>query len=149
MYKRQDLYELNELLSSKGALNSRIIHTIVEEGQRVFQRIEDLPVPTVAAIHGMCLGGGAELALACDYRIVSSDRNTKIGWPEVQLGILPAWGGCTRLPEVAGVTTALTAILTGKQYASKPALKSKIVDKIVFREELIDEARDLIQTNKG
>ena len=70
----------------------------VRAGQALFGRVAALPVPTVAAIQGICLGGGTELALACDYRVCDDDDRTRIGLPEVQLGILPAWGGTTRLP---------------------------------------------------
>ena len=72
---------------------------LIELGQSVFNRISILQIPTVAAIHGACLGGGYEVALACNYRIASPDKSTKIGLPETQLGILPAWGGSTRLPK--------------------------------------------------
>jgi len=69
-----------------------------------------LRIPTVAAIHGACVGGGFELALACDWRVASTDKSTKIGLPETKLGILPAWGGCTRLPRLIGVPKALDII---------------------------------------
>jgi 3-hydroxyacyl-CoA dehydrogenase/enoyl-CoA hydratase/3-hydroxybutyryl-CoA epimerase len=94
------------------------------------------------------VGGGYELALACDYRISSNDKCTKIGLPEVTLGILPAWGGCTRLPEVIGLPGALNVILTGKQYASKPAKKIGLVDVVVHKENLIDQALKLIRERK-
>ena len=143
-----DLHELKEVLDDTSVWKDRVLRTLVEEGQVTFSRIEALKIPTVAAIHGLCLGGGAELALACDYRLCTNDRNTKIGWPEVLLGIIPAWGGCTRLPEIIGTAPALTAILTGKQYATKPALKMKLIDKVVHRESLIEEARKLLTGGK-
>lgn len=143
-----DLYHLKTLIEPSSNLNERFLDIVIREGQDIFKRIEDLPVPTVAAIHGVCLGGGAELALACDYRVVSNHKDTKIGWPEVQLGILPAWGGCTRLPEVIGVPNALKAILTGKQYPAKLALKLKMVDKVVHRERLQQTAIDIIRSSK-
>ena len=86
----------------------------VRAGQALFARIAALPVPTVAAIQGICLGGGKELALACDYRVCDDDDRTRIGLPEVQLGILPAWGGTTRLPRLVGLRGALGLMLTGK-----------------------------------
>ncbi|HIY71740.1 MAG TPA: enoyl-CoA hydratase/isomerase family protein, partial [Candidatus Luteimonas excrementigallinarum] len=70
----------------------------IRRGQQVFQRLAELPCPTVAAIHGFCMGGGTEIALACDYRVASSDDSTRIGLPEVNLGIYPGWGGSVRLP---------------------------------------------------
>ncbi|MBV9299258.1 MAG: enoyl-CoA hydratase/isomerase family protein, partial [Verrucomicrobia bacterium] len=76
------------------------IAVAIERGQKTFDRIARLPYPSVAAIHGVALGGGFEIALACDYRIASSDSETKVGLPETNLGILPAWGGSTRLPKL-------------------------------------------------
>ncbi|MEJ2541014.1 MAG: 3-hydroxyacyl-CoA dehydrogenase NAD-binding domain-containing protein [Gemmatimonadota bacterium] len=108
------------------------------EGQRVFQRLRDLPVPTIAAIHGICLGGGTEMALACRLRIASSDPRTRIGLPEVQLGLLPGWGGTTRLPRRVGLRVALDMLLTGKQLRSGSARRAGLVDEVVppegFRE---------------
>ncbi len=110
---------------------------LIELGQNTFSRLSQLPLTTVAAIHGACLGGGLELALACDYRVASSDKATKIGLPEVQLGILPAWGGSTRLPRLLGFTKALNVILSGKIYAAKHALKLGIVDTVAYPEYII------------
>jgi 3-hydroxyacyl-CoA dehydrogenase/enoyl-CoA hydratase/3-hydroxybutyryl-CoA epimerase len=86
-------------------------------GQEVFARLESLPFPTVAAIHGACVGGGLELALACTYRVASSDPATRLGLPEVLLGILPGFGGTQRLPRTIGLVAALPLILTA---ASSP-----------------------------
>ena len=88
--------------------------TAVERVQALFEQLANLPYPTVAAIDGACLGGGTELALACDYRLMSDSKKAQIGLPEVRLGIFPAWGGCTRLPRVVGLPAALDLILTGK-----------------------------------
>ena len=106
----------------------------------MFNRIAALPVPTVAAIHGVAVGGGYEIALACDYRIASPDRVTKIGLPETKLGLLPAWGGSTRLPRLIGVPKALGVILAGKTLAAKPALKLGLVDELVAAEHLVAAA---------
>jgi len=114
--------------------------SLIELGQRVFRRLASLPYPTVAAIHGACVGGGYELCLACDYRVASPDRATKIGLPETQLGILPAWGGCTRLPRLIGLPRALGVILGGKTPAAGQALKYGMVDELVPRERLLDYA---------
>ena len=83
-------------------------------GQQVFQRIAELPCPTVAAIHGYCMGGGTELALACRHRVASSDPSTRIGLPEVKLGIYPGWGGSVRLPRLIGAPAAMDLMLTGR-----------------------------------
>ena len=73
---------------------------IIEDGQMLFQRIEWLPMPTIAVIHGPCLGGGLELALACTYRVARDNSSTKIGLPEIKLGLIPGWGGTQRLPNM-------------------------------------------------
>lgn len=101
---------------------------LAEKGQQLFQRIEDLPFATVAAIHGPCLGGGLELALACDYRVCSDDNKTKLGLPEVQLGLLPGSGGTQRLPRLIGLVPSLDIILTGKQLRPKKAEKLGVVN---------------------
>jgi 3-hydroxyacyl-CoA dehydrogenase / enoyl-CoA hydratase / 3-hydroxybutyryl-CoA epimerase len=122
---------------------------LIEQGQKTFDRIAELPFPTVAAIHGVAVGGGFEVALACDYRIASLDSATKLGLPETKLGILPAWGGSTRLPRLIGLPAALEAILSGKQYTAKEAKKLGMVDEIAYPERLIGLATRLIGSNQG
>jgi 3-hydroxyacyl-CoA dehydrogenase / enoyl-CoA hydratase / 3-hydroxybutyryl-CoA epimerase len=121
---------------------------LIRLGQQTFDQLETLSVPTIAAIHGACVGGGYEICLACDYRIASSDRATKIGLPETQLGILPAWGGSTRLPRLIGLPKALDIILGGKTVAAKHALKLGMVDEVVHKEYLLGYARGLL-TKRG
>ena len=113
-------------------ISAERIAVLIERGQKTFDRIAGLPYPTVATIHGVALGGGFEIALACDYRVASSDSVTKVGLPETNLGILPAWGGSTRLPKLIGLPNALEAILTGRQYAAQQALKLGMVDSVVL-----------------
>lgn len=132
-----DLYRLAELSEPDLA-------RFLELGQHVFGRVAALPMPTVAAIHGACLGGGCELSLACTYRVASPDRVTKIGLPETKLGILPAWGGSTRLPRLIGVTRALEIILAGKTPTARQALKYGLIDAIAPREHLLTAARKLV-----
>ena len=120
----------------------------VDLGHRIFTRLERLRVPSVAAIHGVCLGGGCELALACDWRVASLDRSTKIGLPETQLGILPAWGGSVRLPRLIGLPAALGIILPGKQLAAIPALKAGLVDELAQPEYLLAAAQALVAKGK-
>ena len=119
----------------------------VRAGQALFTRIAALPVPTVAAIQGICLGGGTELALACDYRVCDDDDGTRIGLPEVQLGILPAWGGTTRLPRLAGLRAALGLMLTGKPARVSKARRIGLVDRVFprqqFRERSLEFTRSL------
>ena len=138
-----DLFELSTLLDTPKA-----IEVVIEYGQETFTRISKLTIPTVACIHGACLGGGYELALACDYRIASNEQCTKIGLPEVTLGILPAWGGTTRLPRLIGLTKSLKVILGGAASAAKPALKLGLIDKLQHKELLVGTAVKLIRSNK-
>ncbi|HEY5593823.1 MAG TPA: 3-hydroxyacyl-CoA dehydrogenase NAD-binding domain-containing protein, partial [Nitrospiria bacterium] len=99
-----------------------------------------LSVPTLAAIHGACLGGGLELALACRYRLASDHRKTRIGLPEVMLGILPAWGGTTRLPRLIGLSAALDLLLTGKQLDARRAERIGLVDRVITSREIATQA---------
>src|SRR5215831_16063421 len=112
----------------------------IERGQHVFNRLANLKIPTVAAIHGASAGGGYEVALACDYRVASGDPATRIGLPETGLGLLPAWGGCTRLPRLIGVEKAAEVILKGKLYSVQEALKVGLVDELAPRDQLLDLA---------
>ena len=113
------------------------LREMVEFGQHVFSRLAALPLPTAAAIHGACVGGGFEVCLACDFRFATPDKATKLGLPEVLLGILPAWGGSTRLPRLIGLPKALDLILAGKTVAAKQALKLGMVDDLVPHESLL------------
>lgn len=122
-------------------------------GQALYGRIAALPIPTVAAIHGICLGGGTELALACDYRIADDDERTRIGFPEVQLGILPGWGGTTRLPGLVGLSAALNLMLSGKPIRVSKARRIGLVDRILprqqFEERSVALARALARGASG
>ncbi|MFN8790452.1 MAG: 3-hydroxyacyl-CoA dehydrogenase NAD-binding domain-containing protein [Bdellovibrionales bacterium] len=119
--------------------------TAVAQGQDIFNMIEDLPIPTFAAIHGACAGGGCELILACDYRICTEDSSTRIGLPETQLGILPGFGGCVRLPRVVGLQAALDVILAGKLVNAKKAQKMGLVDRMVHPNLLEEQTALYIQ----
>lgn len=114
--------------------------TLARQGQQVFQQIEDFKVPVVAAIHGACLGGGLELALACHSRVCSLDDKTRLGLPEVQLGLLPGSGGTQRLPRLVGAERALDLMLTGKHLRPSQARKIGLVDDAVPVEILLDAA---------
>ncbi|MEO6787491.1 MAG: enoyl-CoA hydratase-related protein, partial [Chthoniobacteraceae bacterium] len=120
----------------------------VDLGQTVFNHLAALKIPTVAAIHGAAVGGGCEVALACDWRVASPDAVTKIGLPETKLGLIPAWGGSTRLPRLIGVPGALDVILAGKTVAARHALKLGMIDEIAPREALIRAARVLAEKGK-
>jgi 3-hydroxyacyl-CoA dehydrogenase/enoyl-CoA hydratase/3-hydroxybutyryl-CoA epimerase len=110
------------------------------DGQRAMNRIADFPKPVVAAIHGACLGGGLEVALACHARVASDSHKTKLGLPECQLGLLPGAGGTQRLPGLIGVQAALDLLLTGKQVDGKKAKKLGFVDEVVPAAILLDVA---------
>jgi len=118
---------------------------LISLGQVVFSRLARIPVPKVAAIHGACVGGGYELALACNWRVASPDKSTRIGLPETMLGILPAWGGSTRLPRLIGLPKALGLILEGKVVDARKALKLGMIDEIVPKENLLVMARRLLE----
>jgi 3-hydroxyacyl-CoA dehydrogenase / enoyl-CoA hydratase / 3-hydroxybutyryl-CoA epimerase len=113
------------------------------QGQAVFRRLDLLPVPTVAAVDGTCLGGGTELILACDARIASDRPETKIGLPEIRLGIIPGFGGTTRLPRIIGLSDALGMILTGKAVSARKAQRTGLVSERIHPAVLYDRARAL------
>src|SRR5216110_3572337 len=120
----------------------------IERGQEVFNRLANLKIPTIAAIHGASAGGGYEVALACDYRIASDAPATRIGLPETGLGLLPAWGGCTRLPRLIGAEKAAEVILKGKLYSAQEALNIGLVDEIAPPDQLLDRAREKLRGGK-
>ena len=117
----------------------------IESGQRVFQRLARLPCPTVAAIHGHCMGGGTEMALACRYRVASSDPSTRIGLPEVKLGLHPGWGGTARLPRLIGAPAALELMLTGRAASAENAKAIGLVDALAAPDLIVGTAKDLIR----
>ncbi len=107
-------------------------------GQAALDKLATLSKPTIAAIHGLCLGGGTELALACDIRIC--DEEAKIGTPEVSLGLIPAWGGCMRLPRIVGLSKAMEMILTGGTLTAQESLACGLVSKVTSVDELLSQA---------
>lgn len=115
----------------KGIKTKEGFREAIEKAHEIINELEDLSIPTVVAIHGACLGGGCELSLACDYRIASDDNSTRIGLPEIKLGIIPGFGGCVRLPRVVGIQASLDIILAGKAVNAKKALKIGLIDEMV------------------
>lgn len=109
---------------------------LLGQGHELTRRLDHLPFPTVAAIHGSCLGGGLELALCCDLRVASDHEKTKLGLPEVQLGLIPGMGGTQRLPRLIGVPDALDLILTGKQVSARAARRLGLIDELCDRHDL-------------
>lgn len=120
-----DIAEIKDLCKKEEAIK------VVRAGQKIINMLEDLPIPVIAAIHGATLGGGCEVALACDYRICSSDKKTRIGLPEIKLGVIPGFGGCVRLPRVVGLQSSLDVILAGKSVNGEKALRMGLVDRCV------------------
>jgi 3-hydroxyacyl-CoA dehydrogenase/enoyl-CoA hydratase/3-hydroxybutyryl-CoA epimerase len=112
-------------------------------GNQLFNRFSKLPQTKVAAINGACLGGGCEIALACDWRVMGDSPKAQIGLPETKLGIFPAWGGTTKLPRVIGLPAALDIILNGKSVDGKRAKRMGLVDEVVPASILLDVARQL------
>ncbi|WP_313241777.1 3-hydroxyacyl-CoA dehydrogenase NAD-binding domain-containing protein [Stenotrophomonas sp.] len=135
-----DLKEFQEF-DRRGTVNDAI-----RRGQSTYQKLAELPCPTVAAIHGHCLGGGTELALACRYRVASNDPSTRIGLPETQLGIFPGWGGSARLPQLVGAPAAMDMMLTGRNLSASAARNIGLVDKVVAPAVLLDTAVALALT---
>lgn len=121
---------------------------LAKKGQAVMAHIAGLKVPVVAAIHGACLGGGLELALACDSRICSLDEKTQLGLPEVQLGLLPGSGGTQRLPRLIGVPKALDMMLTGRSIRAKQALRLGLVDDAVPYAILLQTALERVRRGR-
>jgi 3-hydroxyacyl-CoA dehydrogenase/enoyl-CoA hydratase/3-hydroxybutyryl-CoA epimerase/3-hydroxyacyl-CoA dehydrogenase/enoyl-CoA hydratase/3-hydroxybutyryl-CoA epimerase/enoyl-CoA isomerase len=118
---------------------------VTQLGQGIFNRLSELPYPTVAAIDGAAMGGGLEIALACDFRVASTNKATQIGLPETKIGIIPGWGGTQRLPRVVGVSQAVEMITTGEPVDGKKAREIGLAFDAVPAERLMDESVRLIQ----
>ena len=121
------------------------VYESIRRGQLIYQRLADLRCPTVAIITGPCMGGGTELALACRYRVASNEENTRIGLPEVKLGIYPGWGGSVRLPRLVGAPAAMDMMLTGRTLSGSAAKAIGLVDKVTDPSGLQEAALGLIQ----
>jgi 3-hydroxyacyl-CoA dehydrogenase/enoyl-CoA hydratase/3-hydroxybutyryl-CoA epimerase len=125
----------------KGVRSAAEAEALARAAQGGFDDLERFPKPVVAAIHGACLGGGLELALACHWRIATDHGKTQLGQPEVQLGLIPGGGGTQRLPRLVGIATALDLILTGKSVKARKALKLGLVDEVVPVPILLEVAK--------
>jgi len=129
-----------DIAEIKTITDSRTGEQLARKGQAMLSKLEALPFPTVAAIHGPCMGGGMELALACTYRVISNDQRTALALPEVRLGIIPGFGGTQRLPRLVGLTNALNMALTGKSIYPKKARKIGLADEVAYKETLLTVA---------
>jgi len=130
-----DINEIQLMKTKEDALK------LVEQMQDIFNELDNLPQVTMALIDGPCMGGGTELALSCDYRVCSDNPRTKIGLPEVQLGVLPGAGGTQRAPRLLGIVDAITMITSGAAYVGPKALKLKLVDDLMPTETMLEIAR--------
>lgn len=129
-----DIKEIEAISSEEEAFQK------AERGKAIFKKLENLKVPTVCAINGACLGGGAELALSCRYRVASFSPYVKIGLPEVKLGILPGFGGSIRLPRLLGLLKSLPLLVTGRLVSAAEALRLGLVDKLFPEKTLLEDA---------
>ena len=130
-----DIAEIKDIRDPKDAAEKAAL------GKQIFDKLEKLPQKTIAVINGACVGGGYELALACDYRVAGFEKHVKIGLPEIKLGILPGFGGCVRLPKLIGIANALSIILPGKIVDSKKAMKLGMIDRQFYDSILLDETK--------
>ncbi len=125
---------------------------VLSEAHDIINEFEDLEIPTIAAIQGACLGGGCELVLACDYRIASDSKDTRIGLPEVKLGIIPGFGGCLRLPRLVGLEASLDIILAGKSVDSRKALKIGLIDEAIpetlFEKRVLEFVQEIAKSKR-
>jgi len=131
--------DINELVDRDARLGRRVS----QERQELFSRLENLAIPVIGAINGYALGGGLELALACNIRLAS--KNAQFGAPEVKLGIIPGDGGTQRLPRLVGLGRAMEMILTGDFIDAEEAFRIGLVNKVFPLEELMDRALELAQ----
>jgi enoyl-CoA hydratase/carnithine racemase len=115
----------------------------MSRGQEVFSRIEKYPKPVIAAMNGFALGGGCELSMACHFRIMVDAEKVVVGQPEIDLGIIPGWGGTQRLPRLVGKTKALEMLLLGTRIRATEALNIGLVTKVSKSEELMKDAKEL------
>ncbi|HFB67190.1 MAG TPA: fatty acid oxidation complex subunit alpha FadJ, partial [Aeromonadales bacterium] len=133
----------------KAADTEEAAFSISQLGQQLFTQLENRSEPVIAAIDGACLGGGLELALACHGRVCTDNTSTRLGLPEVQLGLLPGGGGTQRLPRLIGIANALDLMLTGKMLSARRAMKTGLVDEVVASANLIKAAKRLARTLKS
>jgi 3-hydroxyacyl-CoA dehydrogenase/enoyl-CoA hydratase/3-hydroxybutyryl-CoA epimerase len=135
-----DIEEFTTLKDADEAMRFTVL------GNEVFDKVERLPFPTLALVHGFCMGGGTELALACRYRVMDDGPKSRIGLPEVMLGIVPAWGGARRMPALIGAAAALDLMLTGRAIDARRAKKLGLVDAVTQRRHFENAARMLLKS---
>jgi 3-hydroxyacyl-CoA dehydrogenase/enoyl-CoA hydratase/3-hydroxybutyryl-CoA epimerase/3-hydroxyacyl-CoA dehydrogenase/enoyl-CoA hydratase/3-hydroxybutyryl-CoA epimerase/enoyl-CoA isomerase len=139
--------DIREFLASLGAAKGEVV-AMCRRGQTLFGRLSQMPFVTVAAIDGVCVGGGAELALGCDRRVMADSPKTEYGFPEVKLGLYPGWGGTVRAPRVVGLANALEMITTGENIDPRAALVMGLVSDVVPPEKLLTAAIGVIRAER-
>ncbi len=132
-----------EMLKNKQAPEG--IQKLSQTGNKLLLRLEHYPKPVVAAIHGSCIGGGLEVAMACNYRVASEHSDTVMGQPEVKLGLLPGGGGTQRLPKLIGIQNSLTYMLTGKNIYPRKAYKMGLVDELTHKDAILTAAKKAVK----
>ena len=140
--------DLHEFAASM-EINPDRTKAMCQRGQKLFQRLSKLPFVSVAAIDGICVGGGAEVAVWCDRRIVSDSSRTEIGFPEVKLGIFPGWGGTARAPRMIGLANAVEMITSGNSVNAQESLKSGLISDIVSVGDLLPAAIRMIRAEQA
>lgn len=125
------------------------LRKILDQGHQLFNQFEQLNCIKIAVIQGSCLGGGLEWTLCCNHRLAAEDSSIKIGLPEIQLGLIPGFGGCLRLPRLIGLKNSLKMILTGKSFKPKQALQIGLIDEIIpdliIKKKALEQAQNIIQ----
>ncbi|HKB05054.1 MAG TPA: enoyl-CoA hydratase-related protein [Gemmataceae bacterium] len=137
--------DLKELADADPA-NPEPTRAFLELGLRVLETLEALPFPTVALIDGAALGGGLEVALACDFRLCGTNPKIQLGQPEIKLGLIPGWGGTQRLPRLVGVEEAINRLLSGESYDATDPPPEDLVDETVSSEQLLGAAARWLAT---
>ncbi len=137
-----DLKEAAHMLTGEQA-DAAVLLTVMQQGQRLFDRIESSTKPVIAAMNALALGGGLELAMACHIRILSDQA--RVGSTESNLGLIPGWGGTQRLPRLVGTGKAIELMLTGDMIDAQEALRLGLVNKVVTADQVLPEALNLAQ----
>ncbi len=131
-------------IAEMSGFDSKQGHEFSVFGQKTFDRIENMPFATIAAINGFALGGGMELTMSCDFRIAGT--KAKLGQPEVNLGLIPGYAGTQRLPRLVGMGNAMYIMVTGEMITAQRAYEMGLVQKVVEQEQLMDEVMNIAKT---
>jgi 3-hydroxyacyl-CoA dehydrogenase / enoyl-CoA hydratase / 3-hydroxybutyryl-CoA epimerase / enoyl-CoA isomerase len=139
--------DIREFVASLGAPKTEVV-AMCRRGQQLFQRLSAGPFVSVAAIDGICVGGGAELASWCDRRVMSNNPKSEIGFPEVKLGLYPGWGGTVRAPRIVGLANALEMITSGEAVDARAAMTMGLASDVVAADKLLESAIGIIRAER-